>query len=307
MAANGLKVEFPARLAEQLERRFGRCSDRAAELAAQILGPAVANADPFAIDNALIEIENTLADEFPDRFFDEQSRSIGASVDRRQGAAFFGALAAAAGVVILGGDDSPFQPQRVPGPASRIRRGRGRKPKTVLGVKLSANPSILADKFAAQNATLVKTLRAELIPALRDEVVRVQAGAFTPAEAAERLAKKWAKQGVPVQEGNLAPQLRQIVHNQTSRLNTQITKDRQMAAGINSFLWISQRDGRVRPSHVALDNGEPLLWSVGDPSQGLPGEPAGCRCFAEAVVVPADVVNAPGFVTLASSQIELAL
>lgn len=301
MAANGLSVEFPARLAEQLERRFGRFSDRAAELAAQLLGPAVASADQLAIDRALEEIERILADEFPDDFFGEQSRSIGAAVDKRQGRAFFGALAVAAGVIILGGDDRPEQPKTIP------RRALRGKPRAVLGVKLSANPSILADKFAAQNLSLIKTLRSGLLPALRDEVVRVQAGAFTPAEAADRLLKKWARQGLPVQEGNLAPQMRQIVHNQVSRLNTQITKERQTAAGIDSFLWISQRDGNVRPEHVALDNGEPLLWSVGDPSEGLPGEPPGCRCFPEAVIDPVAIVGGPGFVQLASAEVGLTL
>lgn len=309
MAANGLAVGFPTRLAEQLERRFGRFSDRAAELAIQILGPAVGDGDQLAIDRALEEIEKILAEEFPESFFDEQSRDVAASVDKRHAAVFFGAVAVAAGVVILGGDKSHAQPSRVPGPASTRRAPPGPrgKPKRVLGVKLSANPAILADQFATQNVALIKTLSAEVIPALRDEIVRVQAGFFTPGEAAERLAKKWAKSGVPVQNGELAPQLRQIVHNQVSRLNTQITKDRQTAAGIDSFLWISQRDGRVRPSHEKLDeDAEPILWSVGDPDEGLPGEPPGCRCFAEAVVDPEAVANAPGFVTLASTEIQLA-
>jgi len=321
LAANGLAVDFPKRLAEQLERRFGKFSDRAAELAIQILGPSITDPDPTAVEAALVEIEQLLDDEFPDRQFEEDSRAAGASVDRRHGIAFFGTLAAVAGVVILGSDKSATMPAAIPGPNSRIRGGNGkpprrpklgpfrtpglpRVPKTVLGVKLSANPAILVDKFASQNVALIKSLRPEIIPALRDEVVRSFSGAFTPEESAARLIAKWESKGVPIANGNLAPRVKQIVHNQVSRLNTQITRERQTSAGITRFRWISQRDSDVRPLHEELD-GQEFDWQTGAPGEGLPGEPPNCRCFAEAVVDPGAIANAPGFVQLANAEIGL--
>lgn len=67
---------------------------------------------------------------------------------------------------------------------------------------------------------------------------------------------------------------RRVTREGVMRANGQMNAARQEAAGIREYIWISQRDDRVRPEHVRLD-GKVRRWS----SSPRPGEPPGCRCF----------------------------
>jgi hypothetical protein len=64
-------------------------------------------------------------------------------------------------------------------------------------------------------------------------------------------------------------------------------KDVQTSMGITGYLWVSQRDGRVRPTHVQFDRasrgGKVWSWATGTP-EGNPGDPYGCRCVAVPVI-----------------------
>jgi hypothetical protein len=64
-------------------------------------------------------------------------------------------------------------------------------------------------------------------------------------------------------------------------------KEVQTSMGITGYLWVSQRDGRVRPTHVQFDRasqgGKVWTWSRGTP-EGNPGDPYGCRCVAVPVI-----------------------
>lgn len=58
---------------------------------------------------------------------------------------------------------------------------------------------------------------------------------------------------------------------------------RQTEVGIIDFIWKTVRDDRVREEHELLE-GSIFSWaSGGDPSEGFPGEPYGCRCAAEGI------------------------
>lgn len=76
-----------------------------------------------------------------------------------------------------------------------------------------------------------------------------------------------------------------IARDQTGTVYGDITKKRQENLGIKSFIWVTSRDSRVRPSHVLLDNRE-FDWDTGATGanvmpevEGLvPGQDYNCRC-----------------------------
>jgi SPP1 gp7 family putative phage head morphogenesis protein len=69
-----------------------------------------------------------------------------------------------------------------------------------------------------------------------------------------------------------------IARDQTLKLNGDVTKERQLNAGIGSYTWSTSQDERVRPEHAALE-GNIYEWSD-PPDVGHPGEDIQCRCVA---------------------------
>lgn len=65
-------------------------------------------------------------------------------------------------------------------------------------------------------------------------------------------------------------------------LNGKITAERQTAAGIESYIFTTAGDERVRESHAELD-GQEFRWDD-PPEVGHPGEDYNCRCTAFPVV-----------------------
>lgn len=72
-----------------------------------------------------------------------------------------------------------------------------------------------------------------------------------------------------------------IARTETGKLNGQLTQNRMTAAGIDSYIWRTADDERVRPDHARLE-GTVHKWSE-PPSVGHPGEDFQCRCYAEPV------------------------
>ncbi len=73
-----------------------------------------------------------------------------------------------------------------------------------------------------------------------------------------------------------------IARDQTLTLNGQITEERQTSAGVESYVWSTSLDERVRDEHVALE-GQTIAWSD-PPDVGHPGDDVLCRCVAIAIV-----------------------
>lgn len=71
-----------------------------------------------------------------------------------------------------------------------------------------------------------------------------------------------------------------IARDQVLTLNAKITEFRQVASGIEEYVWTTSNDERVRDEHEALE-GETFSWDEGgDPEEGHPGEAINCRCTA---------------------------
>lgn len=73
-----------------------------------------------------------------------------------------------------------------------------------------------------------------------------------------------------------------IARDQTLKLNGAITEMRQTNAGIDSYIWSTSQDERVREEHAVLE-GQTFSWDS-PPEPGHPGEDYQCRCVALPVI-----------------------
>lgn len=71
---------------------------------------------------------------------------------------------------------------------------------------------------------------------------------------------------------------RLIASDQMGKINGQINKARQQSLGVETYVWQSAKDERVRTDH-RHKNGQTFRWDD-PPTGGHPGEPIRCRCTA---------------------------
>ena len=74
-----------------------------------------------------------------------------------------------------------------------------------------------------------------------------------------------------------------ISRDQVTKLIGQLTGIRQQEAGVRSYVWLTSRDGRVRPTHAA-NEGRRFFWASPPPETGHPGTDIQCRCNAIAYI-----------------------
>ncbi len=67
-------------------------------------------------------------------------------------------------------------------------------------------------------------------------------------------------------------------------LTSAINRRRMDEAGVRYYEWRSQRDSRVRDEHFDLDGTRWLVDGPGHITEGHPGDPPGCRCYAVPVL-----------------------
>jgi SPP1 gp7 family putative phage head morphogenesis protein len=69
-----------------------------------------------------------------------------------------------------------------------------------------------------------------------------------------------------------------IARDSIGVLNSKVTRARYLAADIESYIWTTMSDDRVRDAHEALDGVVFDVDGPGDPDEGHPGEAPNCRC-----------------------------
>lgn len=77
-----------------------------------------------------------------------------------------------------------------------------------------------------------------------------------------------------------------IARTETARQTTILTQTRAVSIGSDGYIWRTADDGRVRPSHAAMD-GKFVKWSdppVLDGLRGHAGALPNCRCYPEPIV-----------------------
>lgn len=80
-----------------------------------------------------------------------------------------------------------------------------------------------------------------------------------------------------------------IARDQTLKLNGQIVQQKQVAAGIEEYVWTTSGDERVREDHAALDGttqrwDDPPVVDEADGRTANPGEDYQCRCIPFAIL-----------------------
>ena len=77
-----------------------------------------------------------------------------------------------------------------------------------------------------------------------------------------------------------------IARTEVSRQTTILTQTRAVSIGSDGYIWRTAEDGRVRPSHAAME-GQYVKWSEPPTLDGLTGHAGAlpnCRCYPEPVV-----------------------
>lgn len=158
----------------------------------------------------------------------------------------------------------------------------------------------LMDNWVSENVRLVKNLSGKAIDDIEGTVRRgIQAGKRSktiereligtgklvpttkdPFESAASVIKKTKNRA------------RLIAVDQVGKLNSKLTERRQTNLGIDKYIWRNMQDRRVRGNPIGLfpnstfdhwdREGKVFEWSK-PPSDGHPGQPIRCRCFAEPV------------------------
>ncbi len=163
--------------------------------------------------------------------------------------------------------------------------------KAAVGVDLTDDPD-LAPKllaFRRQNVRLIKSLAREKV----DRVAKIltDAGSGTRVETIARRIRE---------ETDATPQRAALLaRDQVLSLNAEVTQARHEAAGLDSYIWRTSRDERVRKRHVALEGrrfsyDDPPVVDLRTGRKAHPGEDYQCRCIAEPFIEGLD--DLPGLV-----------
>lgn len=152
--------------------------------------------------------------------------------------------------------------------------------KRVAGVDLFLTDRALADTievFSIFNTQLSKSLIEESVNKVQSTIL----SGFQSGTRWEEIASS-IEDYIDPEVGGIANRARLIARDQISKLNGQVTSERQKDLGIDKYRWRTSGDERVRDSHRELE-GEIFSWDK-PPSVGHPGEDFQCRCTAEPIL-----------------------
>lgn len=147
--------------------------------------------------------------------------------------------------------------------------------RSVFGVDIFTTEPFLVDLLAAweaENIKLIKSIPSQYLDQLHGKIVAaVRAG--KPSKVIAEVVRETFD--LPRNRAKL------IARDQIGKLNGQLTMARQRNIGVESYVWRTSLDERVREEHKARE-GEKFKWDE-PPKDGHPGNPINCRCSAEAV------------------------
>jgi SPP1 gp7 family putative phage head morphogenesis protein len=148
-----------------------------------------------------------------------------------------------------------------------------RQVREVLGVDLAAiEPEIqprIVD-FTAENVSLIKSVPSRYF----DDVEKRVTSAVRSGQRWQDLAKDLEKRyDVSKSQAKL------IARDQVGKFFGELNKARQEALGVDTYIWQTVNDNRVREEHEERQ-GQTFRWDD-PPDDGPPGMPINCRCYAE--------------------------
>jgi len=141
---------------------------------------------------------------------------------------------------------------------------------------VNADPRLgaIINGFVMENVALIKDVPRKIVNDVEGVVNRSITSGKLHGDIAKDLNKQFGFGEV---------RAKRIARDQVGKLYGQVNASRQKALGVTQFWWRTSNDERVRDEHVDLGNGGPYSYE-NPPSEGLPGEPINCRCYAEPVL-----------------------
>jgi SPP1 gp7 family putative phage head morphogenesis protein len=124
--------------------------------------------------------------------------------------------------------------------------------------------------FVESNVSLIKTIPEQYFSEVEEVIFRGARQGIRHEEIAKEIRGRFK-----VAKSRAA----KIARDQVNKFNGKLNQLRQESVGIEGYTWRTLGDERVRPVHVSL-NGKKFKWDK-PPSEGHPGEPIQCRCYAE--------------------------
>lgn len=146
----------------------------------------------------------------------------------------------------------------------------------LLEIDLFGGESWLAKEmgeFVVENVSLIKSIGDEYLGQVEKLVASNIRQGLPPSDIAAELEDRY---DVSSARANL------IARDQIGKFNGQLSELRQKDLGIDSYLWRTSGDARVRESHQILD-GKTFAWND-PPEPGHPGQDYQCRCWADPVL-----------------------
>lgn len=175
-----------------------------------------------------------------------------------------------------------YQTERLGRWVSRVGTWHGARTissvRSALGVDISPYVSLtdvrdlLQDSVRA-NVALIGSVNADNRTRIEAVVYDAFVNRRTKKEFTDALAKAM---GITKRRARL------IASDQSHKLNIALTAYRNRQMGIETYVWETRDDDRVRPAHRSRD-GRVFRWDK-PPSDGHPGYPIACRCEAAPVV-----------------------
>lgn len=136
---------------------------------------------------------------------------------------------------------------------------------------------MLKTVWTAENMTLIKSIDSQTMDKIRFTLSQKIIATANREMLMSDLTKE-IQQLAGVSETRAAL----IGADQVGKLNGRLTQYRQMSAGIESYIWRTMGDRRVRPNHAAR-SGLVFKWS-NPPDGGHPGQAVRCRCVAQPLI-----------------------
>jgi SPP1 gp7 family putative phage head morphogenesis protein len=128
------------------------------------------------------------------------------------------------------------------------------------------------NNWVAENTRLIKSIPEQYLGNVEGMIRRaVQSGL-----SSKELAKQIEQTGLVTKN-----RAKLIAQDQIAKADAALTEYRQKDLGIDSYIWQTSEDSRVRPEHAAM-NGKVIQWNK-PPSIGHAGTPVRCRCRAKPI------------------------
>jgi SPP1 gp7 family putative phage head morphogenesis protein len=145
--------------------------------------------------------------------------------------------------------------------------------KHIFGIDIFLNNPWLKDQlnvWVGTNVDLIKDLQSKALQEIKYQVF----SGFTKGLTAKKISENiYNRIDVAKSRADF------IGRDQTSKLNGQLNMERQKEIGIDSYIWNTAHDERVRESHKEND-GKKFYWDSPPAETGHPGEDYNCRCIA---------------------------